>query len=381
MWGRGFSGWEGCEGCAGFFLVVVGWAQVALFERNVFCSQRRAAFHAQDRGALPRGCICHVCTDWPPSDNRPSRVRKDYTLKRVAFSFPPSSRFFAHTRRRFQHYLDKTVIYPQYRWPALGAFLVLYALRVMSISGWYIVTYGLSIYLLNLFIGFLSPQFDPEARADGGIGLPQTNGEEFRPFERKVGEFAFWWKATRASVVAFFMTFFSFFDIPVFWPILLGYFVVLFGLTMRNQISHMLKHRCVFLLYPAPQAGKRCCLLCWGKYKNILSFNAHRHFSVLEVPPLSPFPSRAISLRRYIPFSWGKAKYGSGGGKGGGGGKERRGGGGGAAIPPLVSPAEAMFKGSSSSSSSAMATGIATGVAGGILGAGGAPGGAGATLR
>jgi hypothetical protein len=60
--------------------------------------------------------------------------------------------------RRFQHYLDKTVIYPQYRWPALGLLLIIYALRVWSLSGWYIVTYGLSIYLLNLFIGFITPQ-------------------------------------------------------------------------------------------------------------------------------------------------------------------------------------------------------------------------------
>lgn len=30
------------------------------------------------------------------------------------------------------------------------------------LQGWYIVTYALAIYLLNQFIGFLSPKFDPE---------------------------------------------------------------------------------------------------------------------------------------------------------------------------------------------------------------------------
>lgn len=29
-------------------------------------------------------------------------------------------------------------------------------------AGWYIITYGLGIYVLNLLIGFLSPQMDPE---------------------------------------------------------------------------------------------------------------------------------------------------------------------------------------------------------------------------
>ena len=38
------------------------------------------------------------------------------------------------------------------------------------------------------------------------------------------------------------MTLFSLFDIPVFWPILLLYFIVLFTITMKRQIEHMIKH-------------------------------------------------------------------------------------------------------------------------------------------
>lgn len=41
------------------------------------------------------------------------------------------------------------------------------------------------------------------------------------------------------------MTFFSVFDVPVFWPILLMYFGVLFFMTMKRQIAHMYKHRYV----------------------------------------------------------------------------------------------------------------------------------------
>ncbi len=82
-------------------------------------------------------------------------------------------------------------------------------------------------------------QLDPEVQE----GLPQTNPEEYRPFERKLGEFPAWVNAARAVLVAFFMTFFSLFDVPVFWPILLVYFIALFGLTMRNQIAQMIKYR------------------------------------------------------------------------------------------------------------------------------------------
>lgn len=48
---------------------------------------------------------------------------------------------------------------------------------------------------------------------------------------------------TKAFCVVFVMTFFSAFDVPVFWPILLFYWVVLFTLTMRRQISHMIKYK------------------------------------------------------------------------------------------------------------------------------------------
>ena len=39
------------------------------------------------------------------------------------------------------------------------------------------------------------------------------------------------------------MTFFSVFDVPVFWPILLMYWCMLFFMTMKQQIKHMIKHK------------------------------------------------------------------------------------------------------------------------------------------
>ncbi|RYG57277.1 hypothetical protein EON66_00785 [archaeon] len=59
--------------------------------------------------------------------------------------------------RRGQYYLDKTVVHPLARWGSFVGLLLIYALRVYLKDGWFIVTYGLGIYLLNLFIGFLTP--------------------------------------------------------------------------------------------------------------------------------------------------------------------------------------------------------------------------------
>ncbi|WCJ31263.1 Rer1 family protein [Euphorbia peplus] len=153
------------------------------------------------------------------------------------------SRWTFNISRRYQHLLDKTVPHIYYRWMGCLGVALIYAIRVYFLQGFYIITYGLGIYMLNLFIGFLSPQVDPEMQ--DGPGLPTRGSDEFRPFVRRLPEFKFWYSFTKAFCIAFFMTFFSAFDVPVFWPILLFYWLMLFVATMRRQIMHMIKYRYV----------------------------------------------------------------------------------------------------------------------------------------
>jgi hypothetical protein len=56
---------------------------------------------------------------------------------------------------------------------------------------------------------------------------------------------------------AFFMTFFSVFDVPVFWPILLVYWCMLLFMTMKQQIKHMIKHKYVPISWGKKQYGKK----------------------------------------------------------------------------------------------------------------------------
>jgi hypothetical protein len=106
-----------------------------------------------------------------------------------------------------------------------------------------IVAYALAIYLLNLFLAFLSPKFDPSSDAldnemeDGSVGaLPTRQDEEFRPFIRRLPEFKFWYWATRAICIGFFCSWFEIFNIPVFWPVLLVYWIMLFFLTSKSPL-------------------------------------------------------------------------------------------------------------------------------------------------
>merc|ERR1739845_57344 len=92
--------------------------------------------------------------------------------------------------------------------------------------------------LLNLLINFLSPAVDPDTE-DGPV-LPTSDGE-FRPFTRKLPEFKCWLNAFRAMMCSLIMTFFDIFDLPVFWPILLAYFILLLVLTLKDRVKHMYK--------------------------------------------------------------------------------------------------------------------------------------------
>ncbi|KAJ0050020.1 hypothetical protein NL108_011876, partial [Boleophthalmus pectinirostris] len=92
----------------------------------------------------------------------------------------------------YQSWLDKSTPFYAVRWAATLLLTAIYMIRVYILQGWYIVTYALGIYHLNLFIAFLSPKVDPSLLdEDDGPALPTKQNEEFRPFIRRLPEFKF----------------------------------------------------------------------------------------------------------------------------------------------------------------------------------------------
>ena len=90
---------------------------------------------------------------------------------------------------KLQQLLDKSAPHKLYRWLALFTLIALYALRVWYLRGFYIVSYGLGIYNLNLILGFITPRVDPEFDAPV---LPSKSDDEYRPFVRRLQEMKFW---------------------------------------------------------------------------------------------------------------------------------------------------------------------------------------------
>nr|CAH0101291.1 unnamed protein product [Daphnia galeata] len=165
--------------------------------------------------------------------------------------------FFKRMGQSYQSLLDKSTPHPMSRWIFTFLLITLFLARVFFSKGWYIVTYALGIYHLNLFIAFLSPKIDPAMsdfeESEDGPELPTKVNEEFRPFIRRLPEFKFWYSVSKSTVIAVFCTFFEVFNVPVFWPILVMYFITLFCLTMKRQIKHMIKYRYIPFTHGKPK--------------------------------------------------------------------------------------------------------------------------------
>ncbi|KAK9676987.1 hypothetical protein RND81_11G114200 [Saponaria officinalis] len=139
--------------------------------------------------------------------------------------------------RIYQYYLDKTTSHAVPRWAGTLIIALIFAIRVYFVQGFIIIIYALGIYLLNLLIGFLSPLVDPELESSDGALLPTKGSDEFKPFIRRLPEFKFWHSITKAFCIAFVMTFFSVFDVPVFWPILLVYWISICPMEPKSRYA------------------------------------------------------------------------------------------------------------------------------------------------
>ena len=106
----------------------------------------------------------------------------------------------------------------------------------------------------------ISPQFHlpltPDPDFVGDSELPTKDDDEYRPFIRKLPEFQSWYAATCALSLATVCTLLPFLDVPVFWPILVVYYIMFFVGSMRVRIKHMIRHRYLPMSWGKPSFRK-----------------------------------------------------------------------------------------------------------------------------
>ncbi|ELP93159.1 protein RER1, putative [Entamoeba invadens IP1] len=143
--------------------------------------------------------------------------------------------------QKYNAFLDRVTPYTKTRWGIFVVTLLLFIYRMVHFHKYYIYAYTSGIYILFQFVAFLTPISIDDT---GDPLLPDATGAEYRPFMRRLSEKKFWVRSYSVVLLSFVMSF-TFIDLPVFWPILLLYFIVLFIVTMQTQIKHMIQHKYV----------------------------------------------------------------------------------------------------------------------------------------
>lgn len=145
-----------------------------------------------------------------------------------------------------QMYTDKIVPKRTERWGVAILLFLIFILRILIKQTHFLVTYIVMLYILHGLINFLTPKdaeypdiFDDFEK---DFELPANIDNEFRPFIRRLPEFQFWSFFMKHVCGALFTTFFEIFDISVYVPILVMYFILIAALTAKNLSRHMKKY-------------------------------------------------------------------------------------------------------------------------------------------
>ena len=141
--------------------------------------------------------------------------------------------------QKYNVIMDKITPYTKTRWAVFFFCMFWFCWRMIHFHKYYIYAYTAGIYILFQFASFLTPL---QVVNNEEPLLPDAVGGEYRPFMRRLSEKKFWIRSFVSVFISLVMSF-TRIDLPVFWPILLMYFIVLFCVTMHTQIKHMIQHK------------------------------------------------------------------------------------------------------------------------------------------
>lgn len=167
--------------------------------------------------------------------------RKNY------FAFPSGEKLLDQIWKIYVRKIDKYIFFIKSRWIFTLFAFSFYIYRIITFGGFYFISYAMGLFLLQLTVQFFQPLGFPSIDDDFMDGdvygdLPiggQGGNEESKPLIRSVSEFKFWQNVTICICIAIFCSFFRIFDLPVYWPFLLFFFLVLMVRTAKKMLQHM----------------------------------------------------------------------------------------------------------------------------------------------
>ena len=162
----------------------------------------------------------------------------------------PARKLEIKLRQAYQRISDRIVPFRAIRWIVFTLFMILFYIRVIYVlQGFFVVAYGVSIHMIYLLVLMITPLSDPEDHVDPGGLLPTAGSrrgtEDVKAWTPKGLEFKVWRSVLKVLLVGYGCTLFGVFDIPVFWPILVMYFLVLFVTLIGGRVQDMVSKKYV----------------------------------------------------------------------------------------------------------------------------------------
>ncbi|CAD8180106.1 unnamed protein product [Paramecium octaurelia] len=156
---------------------------------------------------------------------------------------PLYTRLYHKYSMKYRRIIDKLIMHPGKRWFLCAFFLFVYINRLIETQSYFVVSYMLGIQIIQSLLRYFTPLGLPDIEdedEDVNIQLPQHTDD--RPLIRSMPEISLWEQIIFAMILSNLATFFQIFDLPVYWPFLFSYFILVIIITFKKYLKHMQKY-------------------------------------------------------------------------------------------------------------------------------------------
>ncbi|CAD8175038.1 unnamed protein product [Paramecium pentaurelia] len=156
---------------------------------------------------------------------------------------PVYTRLYHKYTMKYRRIIDKWIMHPGKRWSLCALLLFFYFSRLVETQSYFVVSYMLGIQIIQSLLRYFTPLGLPDIEdedEDVNIQLPQHTDD--RPLIRSMPEIQLWEQIIFALFLSNFATYFQIFDLPVYWPFLFSYFILVMIITFKKYLKHMQKY-------------------------------------------------------------------------------------------------------------------------------------------
>ena len=148
---------------------------------------------------------------------------------------------FSRIRRKYYYIIDSTLPFAKLRWLFTLILIIIYFYRCFGMS-YDVITYLIGFYIFQIMINYFTPKGLIEVEEEAEPLCESFEYGEDKPLVSEMSEFQVWERVSSAFMLGICCTLFKAFQIDVFFPLLMIYFVILICYTIHKIVTKMKKY-------------------------------------------------------------------------------------------------------------------------------------------